>query len=88
MVGEGVVVLGEGFLEGGDVFGEGCFFEAVGFGEEDGVGASEVGEPEDEVEVDFLGGDHAVDEDEGVGELRAVGEVVGDELGEVVAVVF
>ena len=39
------------------------------------MGASEVGEPEDEVEVELLRGNLGVDEDEDVFELLAVGDV-------------
>ena len=52
------------------------------------MGAAEVCQPKDEVEIDFLRRNHGIHEDENMFELTAVGDVFRDEGGEHVAALF
>ena len=81
-------MLAEGLSKALRVFGQRGLFDSVGLREEDGVGTAQVGKPKNEIEVNLLGGDHGVDEDEDMFELLAFGDVFGDEGGEHVATVF
>lgn len=85
---KGVVVRRKGLLKSGKVRGERGLLEAVRLCKKNRVRTSQVGEPEDELDIDLLRRNLGIHEDEGVGELLTLAEVVRDKRGEEVAMLL